>query len=313
MKMLLTTQTLEEPVVLMIGNYDGVHRGHQAIIKRACEIAQARNLKTAVLSFQPHPLKVLRPEQAPELLQTPRQKASTLGHYGVDYYVEQEFDARFSQLSPMAFIEKLKHRVNFKHLLVGFNFRFGHNREGDGETLKSLSQSFNFEFEQIGAQEDSGEVISSSRIRGLLYQGNLDEANHLLGRPYFLEGMVRSGKALGRKIGAPTANTGIANELLPKFGVYATWTRMEGEWFRSISNLGLAPTVTEEKPMPHLETHFLNFKGDLYDKDLLICFTHFIRPEKKFPSVEALRTQIQLDVQQRASFQDTEPPDFPYF
>jgi riboflavin kinase/FMN adenylyltransferase len=313
MKIIRTTQSVEEPVVLMIGNYDGVHRGHQAIITRAKEIAEKANLKTAVLSFQPHPLKVLRPDQAPKLLQTPRQKSMTLAYYGVDYYVEQTFDEAFSQLSPIAFIEELKLRVPFKYLLVGFNFRFGHRRQGDGGTLRELSSKFDFEFEMIRAQTDGEAAISSSRIRQLLYDGDVQQANLLLGRPYFLEGMVRSGKTLGRKIGAPTANTAIANELMPKFGVYATWTRMEDQWFRSISNLGLAPTVTEEAPKPHLETHFLNFAGDLYDKDLLICFSAFIRPEQKFPSVEALRTQIQQDVQKRLAFDDHEPPAFPYF
>lgn len=313
MKIIRPSQTLEQPVILMIGNYDGVHRGHQAIIKRACELAREQGLQTAVLSFQPHPLKVLRPDQAPKLLQTPRQKAAVLGYFGVDYYVEQTFDERFSQLSPVAFIEKLKRQVNFQHLFVGFNFRFGHQRAGDGDTLRKLAPQFHFSFEQVEAQKDGETAISSSRIRKLLTEGDLAEANRLLGRPYFLEGMVRSGKALGRKIGAPTANTAITNELLPKFGVYATWTRMDGTWYRSISNLGLAPTVTEEAPKPHLETHFLNFKGDLYDKDLLICFTHFIRSEQKFPSVEVLQNQIQQDVRKRLAFADQEPPDFPYF
>lgn len=211
----------------MVGNYDGIHLGHQAIINQAKELARSHNLKTAVLSFEPHPLKVLAPSRAPKLLHTLEQKRLLLDFYQVDYYVEQQFDEAFSKLSPEAFILHLRARIPFRFILVGFNFHFGHQRAGDFQTLETMGQRFGFQAIKQAAVNDESGPVSSSRIRALIKEGKTLEAARLLNRPYFLDGVVVPGAQIGRKLESPTANFVAANQLLPRFGVYASWARAE--------------------------------------------------------------------------------------
>jgi len=298
---------IEEPTCLMIGNFDGVHRGHQAIIARARSAVAEEGGKTAVLSFEPHPLKVLAPEKAPRLLVTREQKAALLAAAGVDYFILQKFDREYSRLSPEAFVAQIRARVNFNRLLVGFNFRFGFRRAGDVATLQRLAAKYEYRIEAMPAQIAGGAVISSSRIRALVREGRLLEAAELLGRPYFLRGAVTCGAQLGRKLDAPTANLTVENELLPKYGVYAAWAHTAAGWRRAIANIGTAPTVDDQGP--RIETHLFEFDGSLYDQRLTLCLGAFLRAEVKFDSLDALRRQIQIDMQRRLALPDRDPPD----
>lgn len=305
----LTNQKIEEPVCLMIGNFDGVHIGHQSIISQAKDLGREHHCKVGVLSFQPHPIKVLSPEKAPKLLRTSSQKKMLLAYHQLDYYFVQHFDKAFSKLSPEAFIKRLKDHINFKFILVGFNFRFGYQRSGNLDTLRELGKRFDYEVVIIQEQKEGGETISSTRIRKRVEEGHMEGLVALLGRPYFLEGEIQHGRALGRELKTPTANIFVENELLPKFGVYATWSRVEGEWFRSITNVGMAPTV--ERNQTCVETHLLNFNGELiYGRHIVLCFSHFIRAELKFHSIADLVEQIKKDIQQRLALADNQPPDF---
>lgn len=297
------------PFCIMLGNFDGVHLGHQAIITHAKALADHASLRTAVLSFEPHPLKILAPERAPALLQTHDQKQKLLAHYGVDAYYPVTFNRDLSRLSAQAFIAYLVEAIEIRHLLVGFNFRFGHNREGDIGKLKELGKSFNFQVHAQHAITDAEGPISSSRIRLLVGAGRMADAASLLGRPYFLEGEVTRGRQIGRTLAAPTANIRVANEQLPRFGVYATWVRLaNGAWFQGITNIGKAPTV---KPAAlRVETHLFGFQGDLYGQEIQLCFGTYLRPEKKFTGLDALKHQIHLDFEQRRALPDTQPPNF---
>jgi len=304
----LSSAELDRPVCLLIGNYDGLHLGHRAIIARAQELASAHDLETAVLSFSPHPLKVLAPQRAPLLLQTPEQKRALLAHFGVDNYLVLPFDRTLSEQDPRTFIASLKARVDFRHLLVGFNFHFGHRRKGDTETLTALEDDFGFTTHVQPPQTIAGEIISSSRIRRLVAAGDMDQAAVLLGRPYFLEGVVGAGDRIGKEMRAPTANVIVENELMPKFGVYASWARFEGGWYRAITNLGIAPTTGRNDV--RFETHLFDFEGDLYGRHLFVCLGAYLRPEHQFESLAALREQIASDIATRLAMADTEPPDF---
>jgi len=303
----LSSQRPTRPVCLLIGNYDGVHLGHRAIIDRARSLAAREGLETAVLSFRPHPLKVLDPQRAPLLLQTPAQKQALLDHYGIDHYLIQPFNDALSSQDPETFVRELKVRVDFRFLLVGFNFRFGFRRAGDVATLQRLAAKYEYRIEAMPAQIAGGAVISSSRIRALVREGRLLEAAELLGRPYFLRGAVTRGAQLGRKLDAPTANLTVENELLPKYGVYAAWAHTAAGWRRAIANIGTAPTVDDQGP--RIETHLFEFDGSLYDQRLTLCLGAFLRAEVKFDSLDALRRQIQIDMQRRLALPDRDPPD----
>lgn len=296
------------PLCLMIGNFDGVHRGHQSVIAAARGLAQEEGLRVAVLSFKPHPLKVLKPEKAPQLLHTPEQKRDLLAHHGVDVYISMPFTEALYTLSPEAFVAYLCERFEFRHLLVGFNFRFGHGRQGDTSTLEALGHQHGFQTHIQQACEEGERPISSSRIRDLVGSGRMDEANALLGRPYYMEGVVIHGRKLGRNIDAPTANLYPTNEFKPRYGVYASWCMVGGTWFRAISNFGEAPTVSSSDV--RLETHLFDFEEHLYERRVVVALCHFMRPEEKFESLSVLKEQIHADIERRAGMSDDQPPTF---
>ena len=302
----LDGRLLPEPLCLMIGNFDGVHLGHQDVIDQGRSLAHRHGCKAAVLSFEPHPLKVLGPDKAPKLLQTASQKQALLAAHGLDYYFIQTFDQNLSEQDPERFVQELTAQLQIKYLLIGFNFRFGYRRKGNVETLAQLAPRFGFETIVQKARNLAGETISSSRIRSLVAKGQTEAAAELLGRPYFLEGPVIQGAQVGRRLDTPTANIAVTNELLPKFGVYASWISIEGRWYRSISNLGIAPTL--DRGEVKLETHLLDFQGRLYGKHALVCLGAFLREEQSFSSVDALKRQIRMDICQRLEMADTQAP-----
>lgn len=297
------------PYCLIIGNFDGLHLGHQTIIAQARTLAKSVGCRVAVLSFQPHPLKILAPEKAPRLLQTPDQKQRLLAYYQVDAYLPLAFDRHMSRLPPRDFVEYLRENIDFKHLFVGFNFRFGFQRRGDIELLHEMASSFNFQLHAISAVNDKDGAISSSRIRRLVMAGDLVAVGDLLGRPYFLEGEVVKGRQLGRALAVPTANLLITSELVPANGVYATWARLQnGVWWRAITNIGQAPTVGDGRL--GVETHLFDFCDDLYDQHLQLYFGAYLRPETRFKNLAVLKDQIHRDFEQRLAFSDHQPPTF---
>lgn len=304
----INEKKVTRPVCLMIGNFDGVHLGHQRIIEGARVLAAEQGARIALLGFEPHPLKVLAPEKAPKLLQTATQKRALLEHQRVDYCLIQPFTAELSRYSPEAFVASLKERVNFKFLLVGFNFRFGYRRQGTPETLKLLAPKHGFQVIEMPPCELDGKIVSSSRIRGLVAEGDLETAAGLLGRPYFLEGTVLRGDRLGRELRSPTANIRPENELLPRFGVYASWARVKRRWYRAITNIGVAPTLGRSELLT--ETHLFEFTDVVYDHHLLVCLGRFLRPELKFENLVALKKQIRADILDRGDLPDSNPPAF---
>ncbi len=302
---------IDEPICLMIGNYDGIHLGHQSVIEKAGQLARKHGYKTAVLSFQPHPLKVLAPHKAPRLLHTDAQKRALLEYFGVDYYIVQRFDEAFSRISPGDFVAHLRDHVPFEYILVGFNFRFGHRRKGHLGTLQDLGRRLGFQVIEIEDHRHGNATVSSSRIRDMVRQGDLLAAARLLNRPYFLEGKVLRGANLGKALGTPTANLLPENELLPRFGVYASWARLDEYWHRAITNIGEAPTL--DRGAIRVETNLFDFHGSLYGRHLLVCLGARLRSETRFENLETLKNQIHVDVANRLALEDTHPPDFRIF
>lgn len=290
------------PSVVAIGMFDGVHVGHQAVIRQAHDLAAARNLPCSVFTFVSHPRTVLRPDYPVPLLTPWKSKLCLLEDQGVDTVVGAQFTPAFSQLSAREFVERiLVGQMRAKHVVVGYNFAFGHGQEGNGETLKALGAEFGFDVTVVAPVELNGASVSSSRIRKLLATGHVAEANALLGRPYTLTGTVVTGDQRGRLLGFPTANLAADDsKLLPAYGVYAgqAFWREGDQAFQEpcVVNLGMRPTF--DPPQLRIEAHLIGWSGDLYGKLLTVSLQHRLRPEMAFKSVDDLVAQIRQDVEQ---------------
>lgn len=283
--------------VVTSGTFDGVHLGHQKILHRIREIARSIGGETVLLTFWPHPRLVLYPEEHNlRLLSTFEEKASLLRQFGIDHLVTIPFTQEFSQLTSEEFIRKvLIEKIQTKKLVIGYDHRFGKNREGSFEYLQAHSSEFGFELEEI-SREDVDEIgVSSTKIRKALESGDVQTANQYLGRPYELNGIVVKGQQIGRSIGFPTANIHVPNDykLIPKDGVYAVEARVEDQIFKAMLNIGNRPTVDGTRKT--VETHIFDFQGDLYNKLITVYFRAFIREERKFENLEALKSQLTLD------------------
>lgn len=283
--------------VVTSGTFDGVHLGHQKILHRIREIARSIGGETVLLTFWPHPRLVLYPEEHNlRLLSTFEEKASLLRQFGIDHLVTIPFTQEFSQLTSEEFIRKvLIEKIQTKKLVIGYDHRFGKNREGSFEYLQAHSSEFGFELEEI-SREDVDEIgVSSTKIRKALESGDVQTANQYLGRPYELNGIVVKGQQIGRSIGFPTANIHVPNDykLIPKDGVYAVEARVEDQIFKAMLNIGNRPTVDGTRKT--VETHLFDFQGDLYNKLITVYFRAFIREERKFENLEALKSQLTLD------------------
>ncbi len=277
--------------IVTIGNFDGVHIGHQKIINLAKESAEKSQLPLVVVSFDPHPGKVLYPGKAPKLIKTRKQKRDLLRKMGVDYFYVINFTPSFAKKSPEDFVnEVLIDSLGAREIYVGFNFAFGLNRSGNVDFLKKQGEKKGFKVFPVPPVKVDGEIVSSSAIRKLLEEGNVRKANRFLGRYYYLEGIVIHGQQIGRKIGFPTANIITENELVPRLGVYASYTRLNGHELPSITNIGYKPTFGSEKII--VETHIFDFNREIYGELIEVKFVDFIRPEKKFDSVESLVSEI---------------------
>src|SRR6266568_2487789 len=287
---------IARPTVLTLGVFDGLHLGHQRIMQTVVERAKATGASPTVITFEPHPRAVLHPESAPPLLQTFDQKIEALGVLGIEQTIVIHFDKAFAQIRAEDFRrEIIAERLHAKEVYLGRGFAFGHNREGNIELLRVVSKDLGFFADEVPEVRLRGRRVSSTRIRELLNQGRVNLARRMLGRPYGVEGRVVRGAERGVKLGFPTANLHPRNRVIPLKGVYVTATLLAGEWRRSVTNIGTRPTF-EAQAETSVETFVMNWSGDLYGDVVRVRFLYRLRDEKKFGSIEELKSQIERDV-----------------
>ncbi len=289
---------LRAPAVA-IGNFDGVHRGHQALFARARELAHAAGGEAVALTFHPHPARFFNPELAPPLITTEEQKHALMADCSLDAVIEEPFDADFAALPPREFVRRvLVERLGARHVVVGQGFVFGARRAGDLGTLQELGREGGFQAHAVETVRVASIVVSSTKIREFLLLGRVGGASMLLGRDYLVEGVVVRGKQRGRTIGVPTANVAAENELLPRKGVYAGWGCLPGgEVKQAVINIGTNPTF-ESADVLSLEVHVLDWEGDLYGRRLGVLFTQRLRDERRYSSVEELVAAIKNDIEE---------------
>jgi riboflavin kinase / FMN adenylyltransferase len=285
------------PALVSVGNFDGVHRAHAHVLHEIVSRARANGNKSVAVTFEPHPARILRPESGLKLLTPTAEKLHLLEATGVDSVLLLPFGRDLSLMTPRQFAERiLKKKLHAREVHEGFNFRFGHKASGDMAMLAEFGREMDFEVKVYPEMKLRGESVSSSQIRKLLVDGRVSRARHLLARPFSILGTPGRGRGYGSKYTVPTINLARYEELVPKDGVYITWTRVGTERFDSVTNVGNRPTFGEE--LFAIETHLLNFHPiDLTpETEVEICFLERLRDEIKFPSVEALREQIGRDV-----------------
>ena len=281
------------PLHLALGVFDGVHLGHRAVIARAVEAARNQGGKAFVVTFDPHPIRVIAPEKAPaSLLATLDEKAAVLKALGVDGLLVIHFDMAFAKMDAEEFVRKLL-AADVRTVAVGEDWRFGSKRSGDVAMLRRMGGELGFQLEAVPPVMWDGERISSTRIRQAIRDGNFDAVEEMLGRPYELAGTVIEGRKLGRGLGFPTANLRLGERQTPRDGVWAV--RVDGDR-EGVVNLGTRPTVDGSERL--LEVHLFDFSGDLYGKELRVSFGKFLRAERKFDSVDELRQQIGKDAEE---------------
>lgn len=284
--------------VATIGIFDGVHRGHKKILKLLKARARAKRAKSCVLTFDPHPSKILHPEKTAPMLVSTKHKLNLLAREGVDITVLINFSKSFAEVDPIIFVKRvLVDIVNVRELLVGENFSFGNKRRGSVKTLKRLGRMFGFEVRVIPPLKSGGRIISSTLIRRLIMSGRLSEAKRLLGRDVSILGTVTRGTRRGRILGFPTANLDLHHEAIPPSGVYAVKAKLANKAYRGIVNIGFRPTFDKkEKKEPTVEVHIFNFHKSIYGKDIEVVFMGRIRSERKFKSREHLLARIAKDI-----------------
>jgi riboflavin kinase/FMN adenylyltransferase len=281
--------------VLALGNFDGLHRGHRKILDRVLRVATERGSAAVVMTFDPHPPRVVRPDKAPPLLMTKAQKLEGLADAGVQGTAIVRFTPELSRWDPETFVRTvLVEWLHVSEVWVGANFLFGHDRAGNFSLLRTLGARYGFKAEKIDAVRYRDFVVSSTRVRRLLSEGRVDEAGALLGHQYAIDGTVMRGDRRGHALGFPTANLCTENELLPPHGVYATTVRVGAVVYPSVTNVGTRPTV-DSSGRTTIETHIFGLDRDLYGASLRIGFVQRMRDERAFDSLEALRAQIDAD------------------
>lgn len=286
----------EKNSILTLGTFDGVHLGHKVILGKLVKQANERNLESLVLTFFPHPRMVLQKDNDIKLLNTIPEKSELLNKIGIQNLIIHPFDNEFSRLTAEDFVKNiLVDKLHIKKIIIGYDHRFGRNRTATIDDLIDFGKVYNFEVEQISAEELNEVTISSTKIRNALDNGAIELANQYLGYNYFLSGKVVGGKKIGRTIGFPTANIEIPEEykLVPKNGVYIVSSLYKGQTIYGMMNIGNNPTFSDKDYS--LEVYFLDFDEDLYDQTLTISFIKYIREELKFDSVEELKEQIEKD------------------
>jgi riboflavin kinase / FMN adenylyltransferase len=291
---------LSGPLFLAIGVFDGVHRGHQAVISTSAEHAQSANGTPVVVTFNPHPMKVLRPKEAPHLLTATQHKIKLIRTLGVQHLLVIKFDKTFAATAPEDFVQQLvTHSKPLREICVGHEWSFGKSRRGNLALLRKLGTQFDFEVVGIPAVTlGNGEPVSSTAIRHAIEAGDLAKAAEMLGHEYTILGTVVRGEHLGKKIGFPTANLSAHSEQFPPNGVYFAQATLNGVIYPGVVNLGYRPTVSSGKSERVLEIHLLDFDHEIYGKDIEVRFVRYLRPEQKFENLDALTRQIEFDVQQ---------------
>ena len=285
-------------VCLAIGVFDGVHLGHQQIIRQTISDARQHDAIAVVLTFDRHPNSIVAPDRVPPLIYSLPQKLRAIESLGADALLLIQFDKKFSEQTGEEFIRSLARDFGKIHsICVGADFVFGHKRSGNVELLKKLGAELNFSVHGLSAVSLDGQVVSSTRVRETIRAGDFDAASQMLGRTYAISGRVVEGDRLGQKLGFPTANLDATSLNLPPNGVYSGCTKLNGQFFRVALNIGLRPTVASAKPQIRVEAHLLDFAGELYGEDLEIEIGEKLRDERKFNSTSELREQISKDIE----------------
>lgn len=292
-------QTGGRKVSLAIGFFDGVHLGHQQVIRQTILDAQQQEGLSLVVTFDRHPAEIIAPDRVPPLIYNQQQRVQAIGSLGADALLLLPFDEAFSQVDGESFVRGLVRDLGRVHsICVGENFVFGHKRSGDVALLRRLGKGLRFTTHGLEAVSLGNAAVSSTRIRETIRQGELDLAGQLLGRDYSLAGTIIAGDQVGRKLGFPTANVDVRGRVTPPHGVYAAHARVAGETWRAAVNIGLRPTLREAQPTLHVEAHLLDFTGEIYEQPMELSFVQKLRDEQRFPSLDALKAQIQADISQ---------------
>jgi riboflavin kinase/FMN adenylyltransferase len=293
--------------IVTSGTFDGVHVGHQKILHRLKEIASKNNGETVVITFWPHPQMVLHPENhSLKLLNTFEEKAALLKAEGIQHLLQIEFTKEFSLISSLDFIQKvLVETLGTKKLVIGYDHRFGHNREGSFDQLKLNAPNYGFDVEEIPRQDVDHISVSSSKIRQALEKSDIETATHLLGRPYMLTGQVVQGDQLGRELGYPTANIEIDSryKLIPTDGIYAVTVKYENRIFKGMLYIGPRPTVNGTKRV--IEVNIFDFNKEIYGESITLYFHQYLRGDKKFEDLDSLKRQLHLDKDQALKILET--------
>ena len=290
--------TTTKKTIVTLGTFDGVHIGHNAILDKICKVAKHENLESIILTFFPHPRKIVSNNYDIKLLNTIEEKSVLLEKIGIQNFIIHPFDKTFSELSPREFVTQvLVEKLNIQKIIIGHDHKFGKDRAADFNDLINFGKEFGFEVEEISAQQINEVSVSSTKIRNSLLEGNISLANEYLGYPYVLTGNVVKGNQLGRTIGFPTANIEIPEEykLIPKNGVYIVTANVLDQNVFGMMNIGVKPTLGENKLS--IEVHLLDFDKDIYNQKIQVNLLERLRDEQKFESFKALKSQIELDKQ----------------
>ena len=299
------------PSVVTIGNFDGVHAGHQVILQRVLEISRQKNLASVVIYFEPQPQEFFQGKNAPARLMDWRDKFEALRDLGIDYVLVIRFDAAFRGLTAQAFVERVLQALQCRHLVIGDDFRFGCDRSGDFNFLQQAGQHYQFMVENTPTIAQNSQRISSTRIRQAIQESDFDLAGQLLGRPYMIAGHIKHGDKIGRTLDFPTANLGLNRHVSPVAGIYAVkvWGLTEDKPLLGAANVGTRPAVGGKEN--RIEVHILDFNGDIYGRRIRVQFCHKLRNETNFPSLEALKQAIANDVLATRQYFDPHPNPLP--
>ena len=293
---------ISRPTVLTLGVFDGLHLGHQRIMQTVVDRARAIGAVATAITFDPHPRAVLHPESAPPLLQTLDQRLANFAVLGIEQAIVIPFSLEFAAQPAEDFLSDIiRDRLHAKEVYLGKGFAFGKNRGGNIGLLREMSGKLGFIADEVDEVQIRGVRISSSKIRDLLADGSVNLARRMLGRPYGVEGVIIRGKRRGHTIGFPTANLKPHNRVIPRYGVYATATLIDGKWRKSITNIGVRPTF-ESDSEPSIESYIFDFDGDLYGDVLRVRFLYRIRDERKFNGIDELKAQIVKDTRRARNY-----------
>ena len=288
----------DEASIVTIGTFDGVHLGHQQILKKLIDTSQKSKLKSVLLTFFPHPKVVLQPDISMHLIQTIQEREKALENTGLDYLVIHPFSIEFSRLSADDYVKQiLIEQLNVRKVVVGYDHRFGRNRTASLEDMYHYADIYDFEVIEIDAKKINSTAVSSTKIRKAIDDGNIELANNYLGHPFTIEGMVVHGDKRGRELSYPTANIDLQNQhkIVPKQGVYLVKSKFNDRVVYGMMNIGTKPTF--DKTMPSIEVHFMDWNGDLYGQEIQVELLKWVRDERKFKTAKELQTQIQMDEQ----------------